>query len=152
MRQPHQVLVIPYKKVNSEYVYAIFCRVGSKERWQAIAGGVEEGETHLDAAKREANEEASISCNAKYVELESISTIPVVNVTKEFLWGEDVCLIYEHCFGVDATNEKIELSHEHAKYEWLTYEEAKKVLTWDSNRNALWELDWKLNNNKIKED
>jgi len=29
------------------------------------------------------------------------------------------------------------------------YEEAKKLLTWDSNRNDLWELDWKLKSNKI---
>ena len=32
--------------------------------------------------------------------------------------------------------------------EWLTYEDAKKILNWDSNRNALWELNWKLTNNK----
>ena len=32
--------------------------------------------------------------------------------------------------------------------EWLTYEDAKKKLKWDSNRNALWELNWKLLNNK----
>lgn len=84
MRQPHQILAFPYKKSNNgKNVYAVFCRVGSKERWQAIAGGVEEGETYLEAAKREANEEA------------------------------------------------------------------KKRLTWDNNRNALWELNWKLNNNKI---
>jgi len=150
MRQPHQILAFPYKKSdNGEYVYAVFCRIGNHERWQGIAGGVEEGETFLEACKREANEEASISYNAKCVELESISTIPVVNVTKDFLWGEDTCLIYEHCFGIDVTNEEIILSREHTKYEWLTYEEAKKRLTWDSNRNALWELDWKLKNNKI---
>ena len=149
MRQPHQILAFPYKKnENGQYMYAIFCREGSKERWQGIAGGVEEGETYLQACKREANEEANISYDAKVIELESICTMPVVNVTKNFLWGENTCLIYEHCFGIDATNEKIKLSHEHSKYEWLTYGEARKLLTWDSNRNALWELDWKLNNRK----
>lgn len=75
--------------------------------------------------------------------------MPVVNVTKEFIWGENTCLIYEHCFGIDVTNEEIKLSHEHSKFEWLTFSEANKKLKWDSNRNALWELDWKLN--KIKD-
>ena len=66
MRQPHQILAFPYKKSdNGEYVYAVFCRIGNHERWQGIAGGVEEGETFLEACKREANEEASISYNAK---------------------------------------------------------------------------------------
>ena len=113
------------------------------------AGGVEEGETFLEACKREANEEAGISYDAKVIELKSISTIPVVNVTKEFIWGEDVYLIYEHCFGIDATNESIRLSHEHTKMEWLSYEDAKAKLKWDSNKNALWELNWKLLNSKI---
>jgi dATP pyrophosphohydrolase len=150
MRQPHQILAFPYKKDETgQYLYGIFCRSGKKERWQGIAGGVEEGETYLEACKREANEEAGISYDANVIELKSISTMPVVNVTKEFIWGEDVYLIYEHCFGIDASKENITLSHEHTKVEWLTFDEAKKRLTWDSNRNALWELNWKLLNNKL---
>lgn len=149
MRQPKQVLVFPYKK-NSDgnYLYAIFCRVGSAERWQGIAGGVEEGETLLEAARREAKEEANISLDAKVIPLESVSTMPVVNVTKNFLWGNDVLLIYEYAFGVDATNEEMRLSREHTKMEWLPYDEATKKLKWDSNKNALWELNYHLINNK----
>lgn len=149
MRQPKQVLVFPYKKDNDgNYLYAIFCRVGSAERWQGIAGGVEEGETLLEAARREAKEEANISLDAKVIPLESVSTMPVVNVTKNFLWGNDVLLIYEYAFGVDATNEEMRLSKEHTKMEWLTYDEALKKLKWDSNKNALWELNYRLINNK----
>ena len=149
MRQPHQILAFPYKKdEKGNYLYGIFCRKGTTERWQGIAGGVEEGETFLEACKREANEEAGISYDAKVIELKSISTMPVINVTKEFIWGEDVYLIYEHCFGIDATKEFIRLSHEHTKMEWLSYEDAKAKLKWDSNKNALWELNWKLLNNK----
>lgn len=149
MRQPHQILAFPYKKdENGNYLYGIFCRVGKTERWQGIAGGVEEGESYLEACKREANEEAGINYNANVIELKSISTMPVVNVTKEFIWGEEVYLIYEHCFGIDASDENITISHEHTKVEWLTYDEAKIKLKWDSNRNALWELNWKLLNGK----
>ena len=145
MRQPHQILAFPYKKqIDGTYLYGIFCRTGKKERWQGIAGGVESGETWLEAAKREAFEEAGISYAAKVIELESISTIPVLNIANEFLWGKDTYLIYEHCFGIDAENENIKLSHEHTKMEWLTYEEATKKLTWDSNKNALWELNERL--------
>ena len=86
MRQPHQILAFPYKKDNDgNYLYGIFCRAGKTERWQGIAGGVEEGESFLEACKREANEEAGISYDASVVELKSMCTMPVVNVTKEFL-------------------------------------------------------------------
>ena len=148
MRQPHQILAFPYKKGKDEYLYGIFCRAGNKERWQGIAGGVEEGETYLEACKREANEEANISYNAPVIELKSTSTIPVPNITKEFIWGEDIYLIEEHCFGIDASNEEIKLSKEHTKMEWLKYEAAVSKLEWDSNKHALWELNWKLINNK----
>ena len=150
MRQPHQILAFPYKKDNKgNYLYGIFCRRGNVERWQGIAGGVEEGESYLEACIREVNEETGISINAKIIELKSISTIPVVNVTKDFIWGEDIYLIYEHCFGVDASDEKINLSSEHTKMEWLCYDDAMKRLKWDSNKNALWELNFKLVNNKL---
>lgn len=151
MRQPHQILAFPYKKdKEGNYLFGIFCRIGVKERWQGIAGGVEEGETFLEACKREAFEEAGISRNAPVIELKSMCTIPVVNVTKNFLWGDTVYLIYEHCFGIDASSENITLSHEHTKMEWLTYTEAQNRLKWDSNKNALWELNWKLTNSKTK--
>ena len=145
MRQPHQILAFPYiKQKDGTYLYGIFCRTGKKERWQGIAGGVEENESWLEAAKREANEEAGISYETEIIELQSISTIPVTNIAKDFIWGEDTYLVYEHCFGINAQNEDIKLSHEHTKIEWLTYEEAIKKLTWDSNKNALWELNERL--------
>ena len=48
----------------------------------------------------------------------------VVNVVKDFIWGEDICLIFEHCFGIELDSKGINISHEHTKYEWLTYEDA----------------------------
>ena len=148
MRKPVQVLVLPYRHCKNKIQFALFKRADLNV-WQGIAGGVEEGETFLESCKREANEEAGISYDAPVVELKSMCTMPVVNVTKDFLWGENVYLIYEHCFGIDATNETITLSHEHTKMEWLSFEDAKAKLKWDSNKNALWELNWKLLNNKL---
>ncbi len=149
MRQPHQILAFPFKKdENGNYLYGIFCRAGEHERWQGIAGGVEDNETFLEACQREAYEEAGITYNAPVIPLKSICTIPVLFVTKTFLWGKDIYLIYEHAFGIDATNENIKLSQEHTKMEWLSYEEAMNKLTWDSNKNALWELNYLLVNDK----
>lgn len=149
MRKPHQILAFPFIKENNEYLYGIFCRNNKKEIWQGIAGGVEDYDnTYKDACIREANEEAGLTDFSNVIELESICTIPVPNVTKEFLWGEDILLIYEHCFGIECKSKNIKLSNEHVKMEWLNYEEAIKKLKWDSNKNALWELNYKLNNQK----
>ena len=150
IRKPHQVLGFPYKKdENGHYLYAVFLRNSKKEVWQGIAGGVEDfDKSYLDAFKREAYEEANISFDSKVIPLESICTIPVERVTKKFIFGENTILIYEHSFGVEVTKENIKLSSEHKDMKWLSYEDAIKILTYDSNKNALWELNYKLNNQK----
>ena len=143
MRSPYQVLVFPYKKVKGEYKYAIFLREDMNV-WQGIAGGVEENENIMDAAKREAFEEANISKEAKFIKLESYTTMPVTNVAKDFVWGENTFLIKEFAFGVNAQNENIKISFEHINYKWVNYETAQSLLKWDSNKTALWELNEKL--------
>lgn len=47
-----QVLVIPYKMINGKAEYCIFKRSDALY-WQFIAGGGEDKETPLEAAKRE---------------------------------------------------------------------------------------------------
>ena len=50
----------------------------------------------------------------------------------------------ERAFGVRLDDQIIALSGEHTEYQWVTYEEAVKLLRWDSNRTALWELNERL--------
>jgi dATP pyrophosphohydrolase len=38
----------------------------------------------------------------------------------------------------------IAISREPTAYRWLSYEEAVKLLRWDSNKTALWELNERL--------
>ena len=40
--------------------------------------------------------------------------------------------------------QEIKLSDEHPEYRWLKYDEAHKMLKWDSDRTALWELNERL--------
>lgn len=143
MRAPFQVLVIPYKIINKKILYGIFLRSDMKV-WQAISGGGEDNETPIEAAKREAYEEAGIDYNAKYIKLDCTCTIPVEFITGKFTWGKDVYLLNEYTFGVDVTNKNIVLSNEHENVKWLTYNEAKETLKWDSNISALWELNKRL--------
>lgn len=143
MRAPFQVLVIPYKIINNQILYGIFLRSDMKV-WQTISGGGEDDESPIEAAKREANEEAGIDYNANYIKLDCTCTIPVEFITGKFTWGKDVYVLNEYTFGVDVTDKNIVLSDEHDDVKWLTYDEAKKVLEWDSNKSALWELNKRL--------
>jgi len=144
-RAPFQILVFPYcVKPNDEILYAVFRRnLSTGGYWQGIAGGGEDNETPLKAAGREAFEEAGISQSMEYVKLDTLTMIPVVNVCG-FKWGENILVIPEYCFGVRVKDNRLHLSGEHVEYQWLNYNDASNILHWDSNRNALWELDYRL--------
>jgi len=150
MRKPFQVLVIPFFKNGEKYYYGLFKR-SDMQIWQMIAGGGEEGETPIDAAKRELFEESGINKEANFIRLSSFNTIPAVNI-HGLLWGNDIVMIPEICFGLEVTSETIQLSSEHIDFEWLSYDEAVKRLKYDSNKSALWELDYRLKNSLINSD
>ena len=143
MRKPIQVLVLPYRHYKNEIQFALFKRADLNV-WQGIAGGVEEGENIFEACKREANEEAGIPFDASFIKLDSKSTIPVNFINGDFLWGERTFNVIEYCFSVCVDDIDIVLSEEHKEVFWTDYEKAFTMFKWDSNRNALWELNERI--------
>lgn len=145
-RAKYQVLVLPYQKRGDTTLYCIFKR-SDMGVWQFIAGGGEtEDASPLISAKREANEEAGISCDAKFLALETTSSISTEGFKKaRSVWGKDCLVIPEYCFAVDLPDGAVTLSSEHTSFEWVDYATAVQRLKYDSNKVALWELD-----NKIK--
>jgi dATP pyrophosphohydrolase len=113
--------------------------------WQFIAGGGEDNETPEQAARREASEEAGIQDDARFIRLDSTSTVPKEDFAAAALWPSDLYAIPEYCFAVDMRNRNIAMSSEHSECRWAPYEEARRLLRWDSNRNALWEVNARLN-------
>ena len=59
MRAPFQILAIPYRIVDGTPMYCVFHRA-DHDQWQFIAGGGEDNETPLAAAKRETFEEGGV--------------------------------------------------------------------------------------------
>ncbi len=144
-RAPFQVLVFPYMiDSNGEILCCVFRRqIEDGGYWQAIAGGGEGAEAPLDAAIREGFEEAGIPEDCEYVQMDSCATIPVADVCG-FLWGSDILVIPEYAFAVRVVDAQIALSREHTDFRWVDYDTATQMLKWDSNRTALWELDFRL--------
>jgi dihydroneopterin triphosphate diphosphatase len=112
--------------------------------WQFFSGGGEENETPIQAARREANEEGGIPTDLEFVQLDSIASIPAHNFADHREWGQDVYVIPEYSFCVDVGARDLFPSREHEEILWRSYEEARRLLTWDSNRTALWEVSQRI--------
>ena len=142
-RAPFQVLVLPYRRAADMLEYAVFSRSDYSCR-QGIAGGGEAGESPLDAARREASEEAGLSEATRFMPLQAACTVPVIFFQDGGSWDSALYVVPEHSFGADATGQTLTLSDEHDAVEWLPYAQAHARLTYDSNRTALWELNQRL--------
>ena len=73
MRAPFQILAIPYKIVNGSPLYCVFHRADF-DQWQFIAGGGEDDESPVQAAKREISEEGGVIVD-NIIELKSIDVL-----------------------------------------------------------------------------
>ena len=142
MRAPFQILAIPYRK-RHEYQFCVFHRADI-DQYQFVAGGGEDAEMPAEAAVREIREETGIA-SASVTPLTSMAYIPasVISEKHRKFWNKDTYVIPEYAFGYECDSDII-LSCEHTGYEWLSYKDAMKRLTWDSNRTALYELNCRL--------
>ncbi len=141
MRAPFQILVIPFRLTAAGSEFAVLKR-SDADYWQFVAGGGEDGETPEQAAQRETEEETGLINTL--AALDSFSTIPKSCFEDEELWGPGVFVIPQYCYSVDAGSHEIVLSREHTEFRWVPFDVACKLLKWDSNRNALWELNERL--------
>jgi len=148
-RAPFQVLVYAcYPTQDSEFAYLLLKR-SDEGWWQGIAGGGEGSETPLEAAKRETLEETGIPKDSRFLQLITVLPIPAAEFRYSHFWGREVCVIPQYCFGVLPKEKKIVLSSEHTDYKWLMYEEAYRLMKYEDNKIALWELDKRLKNEEI---
>ena len=140
-RAPYQVLVIPYRRVESSIEVAVFHRT-DYDVWQFVSGGGEQGESPLDAARREGQEEACIPATTSYLALDSIASVPACWFPAWAEWPQDILVIPEHAFAVEVAD--CQHSDEHSDMRWCSVHAAMTLVRFDSNRNALWELHERL--------
>jgi len=145
-RAPFTVHVLPYRRIHSNFEFAVLRR-SDGPIWQGIAGGGEDDETPLETARRESFEECGINHDARFLKLDSLTMIPVTYFRfppGEDPWGDEVYVIPQYPFGVDAAGCEIVLSHEHTEYRWLAYEAAYELLHFQNTKYNLWELHQRL--------
>ena len=145
MREPYQILSIPYRIIDGTPLFCIFHRSDSSY-WQFIAGGGENGETPIEAAKRETIEEMGVEPkNIKQRTCIAYVPAEVVAESRRQHWNKNTYVIPEYSFAFECDSDPT-LSLEHIEYKWLTYDEARKLLKWDSNKVAMYEIKTLLEN------
>ncbi len=142
-RAPFNVLVFVYRRAREGFRYALLRRADAGY-WHTVSGGGEDDETPLQAARRETHEEAGLCAGAEFLRLDTITPVPVSAYRDSHLWGEDLYVIPQYCFGVQAHDEHLVLSLEHTEYRWFAYEEAHLLVEYEGSKIALWELDHRL--------
>jgi len=141
MRAPFQILVIPFRHTTVGLEFAVLKR-SDAGWWQFVAGGGEADERPIQAAERETREETGLK--GEMMPLDSRFSVPKEGFAAADSWGDDIYVIPEYCFAVDADGHDVTLSGEHTECCWVNYDRACELLKWDSNRNALWELNARL--------
>ena len=145
MRLPIQVQGILFRKINGEVQYLLLKRVSSRGSfWQPVTGGIEEGETKIEALTREVREETRIRNFLRI--MEDVHYSEFWDFFKREGWQY---LIKEHVFGVKvSSNEKIVIGHEHSEYKWCSFKKALSLLKWKENKEALEKLNEILSKQK----
>ncbi|MDQ6803463.1 MAG: NUDIX pyrophosphatase [Actinomycetota bacterium] len=148
-RAAFQVLVLPFRLAErGEPEFAVLRRADDGH-WQGVSGGGEGDETILEAARREASEEAGIPSSARFHKLKMQDFIPVSCFKAAQAWPADTYLVPQYFFACDVTGLCLTLSDEHTQLAWLPYVQAHERLRYDGNKAALWELSERLRRNDL---
>jgi dihydroneopterin triphosphate diphosphatase len=138
-RQPIQVEGIVFRKEDKLTEFLLLKRTAKRGGfWQPVTGGVEDGETILEALKREISEETNIS---KFIQiLEKVHTFELESGS--ILRVKSKNKIKEYVYGIEVSaDQKVNIcSEEHTEFKWCSYAEALELLRWDTNKTALKKL------------
>ena len=87
------MLVCPYRRIQVDRFENALLKRADAGYWQALAGGGNDEETPLAAARREAFEEAGVSSDSDLLQLDTVASIPVTQFRDSHLWGDNVYVI-----------------------------------------------------------
>ena len=96
--------------------------------WQMVTGSIKKDEKAWETALREIKEETSLIPEHFWV-------VPTVNSFYNE-HRDDVCMVPVFLAEVPEESNVI-ISDEHSEYKWVTKEEAKDLLAWPGQRNAV---------------
>ena len=137
MRLPIQIEAILFKRSNGKIQYLILKTIPLKNHpemgqfWQPITGGLEEGETKVEALKREIREETGIKNIMKIIEDVHYYEHRDLSLIEYFKKHGQTCKhLKAYAYGVEvSSDEEVVLDgKEHSEFKWCSFQEALKLL------------------------
>jgi 8-oxo-dGTP pyrophosphatase MutT (NUDIX family) len=128
MRLPIQVEAIVFRRRRGVIEYLLLKRLPERNGfWQPMTGGVEEGETRVEALHREIGEETGIRNLIRVIEGLFYFEFSDPDLNQEYVYGVEV-----------SPSETVVLDgREHSEYRWCSFQEALQLLCWKENKEAL---------------
>jgi 8-oxo-dGTP pyrophosphatase MutT (NUDIX family) len=107
--------------------------------WSFPKGGIEPGESHLDAAKREIAEEAGITDLTYVKDLGSYErySIGKDGVTEQIDWGLRERTLFLFTTNTTDTNGRTDPTGEITETRWVSFDEAKELLSHPKDKEFL---------------
>ena len=103
---------------------------GRNTDFYVITGGVDAGETPIDAAIRETQEEIGIA------------PIHTTDLHKTISYVDKILKITytEHCFAVEIDDSPIILNEEHTDYKWILLDDFANSIWWEGDKTELMDI------------
>jgi len=120
-----------FRESNEKIQYLVMKRTPEREGfWQPVTGGLEEGETRVEALRREVLEETGIKDFVRIIEDVHYFEYSDSHFIKEYVFGAEI-----------SSTEKVVLDgSEHSEFRWCGFQEALDLLKWKENKEALLRL------------
>lgn len=132
-RRPESVLVLVYTGTGE---VLLLLRTSPENFWQSVTGSLEFGESALEAARRELQEETGLS--AELVD-HQISTLFEIKPPWRARYAPEVTHNREHRFSarLESPVEVRMAPEEHVEARWLSAEAALELASSETNRQAI---------------
>lgn len=128
------VFIVTYAIIKDKPQYLLLKRKLHWIGWEFPKGGIEKKENLNESVKRELKEETGLTP----IKIKSFKEKGKFNYVKEY--SDRKCLKGQtyKLYAVEVKKKKVKIDkHEHSNFQWLSFKDAYKKLTWPNQRRCL---------------